>query len=76
MGEGREAHEGGNISNYDWFVLLYGRNQHNSVKQLSPNFKKIDIGNRLMDMDGEEEEEGGTRGEKSMEADTLLLYVK
>ena len=29
-----------------------------------------------MDMDGEEEEEGGTRGEKSMEADTLLLYVK
>ena len=25
--------------NYDWFVLLYGRNQHNSVKQISSNYK-------------------------------------
>ena len=22
-----------------WFMLLYGQNQHNTVKQLSPNFK-------------------------------------
>ena len=27
----------GHIYNYDWFVLLYGRNQHNMVKQLSSN---------------------------------------
>lgn len=36
MGGGREAYEGGDIYiyNYYWFVLLYGRNQYNTVKQL------------------------------------------
>ena len=27
------------IHSYDWFMLLYGRNQHNIVKQLSSNSK-------------------------------------
>ena len=37
MGWGLEAHEGGDICiyNYGWFVLLYGRNEHNIVKQSS-----------------------------------------
>ena len=26
---------------YGWFMLLYGRNQHNIVKQLSSNLKKV-----------------------------------
>ena len=26
---------------YDWLTLLYGRNQHNIVKQLSSNLKQI-----------------------------------
>ena len=31
---GREIQEGGDICyTYDWFTLLYGRNQHNIVKQ-------------------------------------------
>ena len=25
----------GHVYTYDWFMLLYGRNQHNTVKQLS-----------------------------------------
>ena len=29
------------IYTYNWFVLLYGRNQHNIVKPLSSNQKKI-----------------------------------
>ena len=41
MGEGREAQEGGNIYNSDWFVLLvYSTNQHNIAKQFSYNLKK------------------------------------
>ena len=28
---------GGGVCSYDWFVLLYGKNQHNIVKQLSSN---------------------------------------
>ena len=27
------------IYSFDWFELLYGRNQHNIVKQLSSNLK-------------------------------------
>ena len=27
------------VYNYGWFALLYGRNQHNTVKQLSSNLK-------------------------------------
>jgi len=46
--EGWDEGRGGNLKkevilvlinqyNYDWFVLLYGRNQHNIVKQFSSN---------------------------------------
>ena len=26
---------------YDWFMLMYGRNQYNVIKQLSSNEKEI-----------------------------------
>ena len=28
------------IYSYDWFMMLYGRNQHNIVKQLASNLKE------------------------------------
>jgi len=31
------------IQNYGWFELLYGRNQHNIVKQLSPKLKSLGV---------------------------------
>ena len=34
VGDGKEVQEGGD---YDWFTLMYGRKQHNIVKQLSSN---------------------------------------
>ena len=34
-GDGREVQEGGTYVTYDWFMLMFGRNQHSSVKQLS-----------------------------------------
>ena len=37
---GREAQGEGDIYNYNWLTLLYGRNKHNNVKQLSSNLKK------------------------------------
>ena len=40
MGGGeRGPTERGAIYNYDRFMLLYGRNQHNIVKQVSSNHK-------------------------------------
>ena len=33
---GREVQEG-NMYTYGWLMLMYGRNQHNIVKQLSSN---------------------------------------
>ena len=37
-GGGREVQEGGDILyTYDLFMLMFGRNQHNTVKQLSFN---------------------------------------
>ena len=36
---GREVQEGGNIYTCGWFILMYGRNQYNIVKQLSFNSK-------------------------------------
>ena len=41
MGRGRKAREEGDIYNYDWFELSYGRNQHNTVKQISSDKKNI-----------------------------------
>ena len=38
-GGGREIQEGGDLYTYGWFMLIYGRNQHNIVKQLSSNQK-------------------------------------
>ena len=38
-GGGREAQEEGAIYTYGRFTLLYGRNEHNTVKQLSSNLK-------------------------------------
>ena len=37
--EGKLRDRGPSIYNYGWFVLLYDRNQHNVVKQLSFNKK-------------------------------------
>ena len=38
-GDGREVQEGGTYVTYDWFMLMFGRKQQNSVKQLSFNKK-------------------------------------
>ena len=40
MGDGREVQEGGDVCLPGCFVLMYGRNWHSVVKQLSSNFKK------------------------------------
>ena len=49
---GRQAEKGGDrcicIYSYDWFALLYGRNQHNIARQLSSNKKNIIYMNILM----------------------------
>ena len=37
VGDGREVQEGKDMYTYDWFMLMYGRNQQNIVKQLSFN---------------------------------------
>ena len=37
--------------NYDRFVLLYDRNQHNFVKQIFSNYKTIKKGNLSRDTD-------------------------
>ena len=34
---GGETQEGGDMSNYDSLALMYGRDHHNFVKQLSSN---------------------------------------
>ena len=37
MEGGREAQEGGDVGHmytYRWFMLMYGRNQHNTVKAI------------------------------------------
>ena len=40
-GDEREVQEGGgHMYTYGWFMLMFGRNQQNSVKQLSFNKKK------------------------------------
>lgn len=39
------SRERGYMYTYAWFMLLYGRHQHNTVKQLSPNLKKGKKGN-------------------------------
>ena len=40
MGWGREAEEGKNICNYNGSLLMYGKDYHSTVKQLSSNKKK------------------------------------
>ena len=37
VGSGRQVQEEGNMYTYGRFMLLYGRNQYNTVKQLSSN---------------------------------------
>ena len=39
VGGGREVLEEGGVYTYGWFMLMYGRNQHNTVKQLASNWK-------------------------------------
>ena len=39
-GSGRDTQEEGDMYNCGWFLLLYCRNQLNTVKQLSSNWKK------------------------------------
>ena len=46
IGDGMQVQEGGkHMYIYGWFLLLYGRNQHNIVKQLSS------VKNKLKDND-------------------------
>ena len=41
VGGGREVRGvGGHTYTYGWFMLMYGRSQHNIAKQLSSRFKK------------------------------------
>ena len=50
MGDGREVQEEGHVYTFAWFMLMYGVNQHNIVKQLSFNLKtpsKNSLGNVL-----------------------------
>lgn len=37
LGGGGETQEGGGMSNYDSLALMYGRDHHNFVKELSSN---------------------------------------
>ena len=37
VGGGKEVQDGGDTYICGWFMLIYGRNQHNIVKQLSFN---------------------------------------
>ena len=47
-GDEREVQEGGgHMYTYGWFMLMFGRNQQKSVKQLSFNKKKIQKKNTL-----------------------------
>ena len=39
-GGGKEAEDKEAVYSYDWFKLLYGRNQHNIVRQLSCGWKE------------------------------------
>ena len=36
---GRGIQEGEDMYTYGWFMLMFGRNQHKSIKQLSFNLK-------------------------------------
>ena len=50
VGDGREVQEEGHVYTFAWFMLMYGGNQHNIVKQLSFNLKtpsKNSLGNVL-----------------------------
>ena len=38
VGAGRRFKKEGHMYTHGWFMLIYGRNQHNIVKQLSSNF--------------------------------------
>ena len=38
--DGRGSLQKEGVYNYDWFRLFYGRNKHNTVKQLSSNLKR------------------------------------
>ena len=38
---GGGSRERGHIYTYGWFMLMYGLNQHNIVKQLSSNLNKL-----------------------------------
>ena len=46
-GVGRKAQEAGvlyihvYIYNYDWFMLMYGRDHHHNVKQVTSNLKSF-----------------------------------
>ena len=44
VGVGREREGGsggrGHVYTWGWFMLIYGRNQHSIIKQLSSNYKK------------------------------------
>ena len=37
VGGRRQVQEGGDVYTYYWFMLMYGRSQHNTVKQLPLN---------------------------------------
>ena len=41
VGDGKEVQEGGaiHVHTYGWFMLMYGKNQNNILKQLSSNLK-------------------------------------
>ena len=41
VGDGREVQEGGDMSTFGWFVLMYDRNQHNIIKELYSNKKNF-----------------------------------
>ena len=41
VGGGREVQKGGDICTYGWLMLVYGRNQHDIVKQLFFKWKQL-----------------------------------
>ena len=47
LGVGRRLGGREHAYTYDWFTLLYGRNQHNILKQLSSNYKQIFKKNKM-----------------------------
>ena len=58
MGDGGCSRGRGCVFNYGWFILPYGRNHYNTVKQFSSNNKKQNIYYNNMEKENISDEPG------------------